>query len=65
MNQDQVASIARWIGTIGAGYLVTKGYASDSDTQMVVGAIPGLISLGWSMWHHAGETKAALVAKEL
>ena len=69
IHQDQVTSAIRWVLTtvsgFVAGYLVSHGYQSAASaaalSTFVIGVAPGLAALVWSMYFHAGDTKAALV----
>ena len=63
MNSDQWASLVRLGLTIGGTWLTKNGYASDSDLQLLAGAIGPVAAFSWSMLHHRGETKAALKAQ--
>ena len=73
INQDQVTSAIRWVLTtvsgFVAGYLVSHGYQSAASaaalSTFVVGAAPGLAALIWSMYFHAGDTKATLKLSQI
>lgn len=48
MNSDQILGLIRHSLTFGAGLLVARGVASESDANALVGALVGLIGAVWS-----------------
>lgn len=53
--------IARHFLTYGAGALVTGGYLSNSEATQVVGAVMGLLAIGWSAYSkRQAETRVAV-----
>jgi hypothetical protein len=51
LMQEALASIARSVLKVGAGYLVARGVWSPDEATNYVGALAlGLVGLGWSYW---------------
>ena len=48
LTQASLASLARHVGNLVAGALLTHGWINDSMTQQVVAVVTGLVILGWS-----------------
>lgn len=50
MNWEMIQGIVRHILTFGGGFLVTGGFASQSDVEAGVGALVTLVGIVWSIW---------------
>ena len=50
MNADIALGFVRHALTLGAGLLIAKGYADETTTTELVGAVMTLIGFGWSYW---------------
>jgi hypothetical protein len=57
VNDDQKKSAVRWVLTIAAGSLVSKGYLTGSGAEQFIAVGVGASSLIWSMIFHGGPTK--------
>jgi len=52
---DQVLSAIRSVLKIGGGWLIARGYADNSNVEMVIAGILAAAGIVWSWVHH--ETK--------
>ena len=52
MNIDQIFSILRFLMTALGSAIVSKGYADTSTWEAIVGGTLGVVSVGWSIYHH-------------
>ncbi|MGH6718070.1 MAG: hypothetical protein ACREER_02020, partial [Alphaproteobacteria bacterium] len=50
MNLESILGIIRHALTFGGGFIVSAGWASDTDVATGVGALVTLIGLAWSVW---------------
>ena len=55
MTSDQFTSLLRSALKIGGAVAVSRGLASDSDAQAVIGGVLALCGIVLSHWHHAGD----------
>lgn len=53
MNWDQMQGLIRHALTVGAGYLASVGVIGGSDVEVGVGALMGLLGIGWSVYSKA------------
>lgn len=60
---DFVNTLVRNAAQWGGAFLVTKGYFGDSDVEVFVGVVTGLVALGWSVYNHFKNKKAVADAK--
>jgi len=63
MNSDIVQTLIRSVLKFGAAWLVTKGFANDSQAQELVGAIAGIIGVLWGIWHRSAPPAASQPAQ--
>ena len=49
LAKESIRSLARHIGTVAAGALLTNGVIGEDMTQQVIAVVSGLVILGWSM----------------
>ena len=49
MNWDMVSGLVRHVLTLGAGYLVAKGYFDQGVADSAIAAVMTLIALTWSV----------------
>jgi hypothetical protein len=57
MNWDDVQQVARKVGDMVAGILVTYGVATADNLYLWAGAVTGVVSLGW--WYIWNRTRPA------
>lgn len=55
MNKDTLLSILRHLLTFGGGFVVAKGYLSESLVTQLIGAVPAAV--GW-LWGAVDEYRA-------
>jgi len=53
---DQVLSAIRSVLKIGGGWLIAKGYADNSNVEMVIAGILAAAGIVWSWAHHQANT---------
>lgn len=49
MSREQIQGIVRHVLTTLAGIMVTLGYMDESSATAAVGALAGLVGVGWSV----------------
>lgn len=60
-----VAGLGRDVGKLVAGALVTHGLVAQSDMQLAIGVIVGVLSLAWSVWQKYQTTHWVAAASAL
>jgi hypothetical protein len=58
-TSDVVMGFVRHLLTLGAGYLITKGYFDDATSTQLIGAVMTLLGFGWSFWAKQGGAAAS------
>lgn len=59
MNWEQISSILRHVLTFGGGFIVAKGWVSETVMLEIVGAI---VTVGGAIWAMFNKTSASIVA---
>ena len=59
MNWEQISSILRHVLTFGGGFIVAKGWVSETVMLQIVGAV---ITVGGAVWGFFNKTDNAIVA---
>jgi hypothetical protein len=59
MNWEQISSILRHILTFGGGFVVAKGWISETLMLEIVGAI---VTVGGAVWAMFNKTSSSIVA---
>jgi hypothetical protein len=59
MNWEQISSILRHVLTFGGGFIVAKGWVSETVMLELVGAA---ITVGGAIWAMFNKTQASIVA---
>lgn len=49
INKTVILGLVRHVLTLGAGFLIAKGLANESNTQELVGGLMAVIGSVWSM----------------
>lgn len=57
MNQTELMGLIRHVVTVFGGGLITNGYVSSEDWQMVAGAIAAVAGIAWSIYQKRGVLK--------
>lgn len=58
MNWEQISSILRHILTFGGGFVVAKGWVSETVMTQIVGAI---ITIGGGIWAMVNKTSTSII----
>ncbi|SRR6266478_10228559 len=61
MNQEQVKSFVRWLQATLGPILVSHGYISSSNMEIVAGVVISLVPLVWSIFVHTQTNAVAVV----
>ncbi len=62
----ELATLARYLTTLVAGWLVSHGYIMGSDSESVIGLLMGALVAGWGWWAtRRGQQKQQTMARAL
>jgi hypothetical protein len=52
LPKEFVFSLVRHALTVGAGYLVAKGFTDADSAQALIGGVMGTVAVAWAHWTH-------------
>jgi hypothetical protein len=52
LPKEFVFSLVRHALTVGAGFLVAKGFTDADSAQALIGGVMGTVAVAWAHWTH-------------